>query len=77
MTTPDINFVRYRKFTFKVAKPAQELLHQIGLTISGTALIAAISGYGALMFGRDVPTAFALGATGSIGLAANTKLHGD
>jgi hypothetical protein len=74
MTTPDINFVRHRKFTFKVAKPAQELLHQIGLTISGTALIAALAGYGALMIGRSVPTALALGTLGSVGAAVNTRL---
>jgi hypothetical protein len=74
MTTPDINFIRHRRFTFKVAKPAQELLHQIALTISGTALIAALAGYGALMLGRDVPTALALGSAGSVGLAANNKL---
>jgi hypothetical protein len=75
MTTPDINFVQHRKFTLKVAKPTQELLHQIGLTLSGTALIAAIAGYGALMLGRDVPTALALGTAGSVGLAANTRLR--
>ncbi len=74
MITPDINFVRHRKFTFKVAHPAQELLHQLGLTLSGTALIAALAGYGALIIGRSVPTALALGTLGSIGVAVNTRL---
>jgi hypothetical protein len=78
MLTPDINFVRFRpKFRLKLTpkKQVQEALHHIGLAISGTALISAIAGYGALMLGRDVPTALALGATGSVGLAVNTKLH--
>ncbi len=78
MLTPDINFVRFRpKFRLKLTpkKQVQEALHHIGVAISGTALISAIAGYGALMLGRDVPTALALGATGSLGLAVNTKLH--
>jgi hypothetical protein len=76
--TPDINFVRHRpliKLSLKPAKQIKEALHHIGIAISGTALISAIAGYGALMLGRDVPTALALGATGSVGLAVNTKLH--
>ena len=75
MTTPDINLVQHRQFSCKVAKPIQELLHQIGLTVSGTALTAALAGYGALMLGRDVPTALTLGTAGSVGLVANTRLR--
>jgi hypothetical protein len=76
--TPDINFVRHRpliKLSLKPAKQIKEALHHIGIAISGTALITASAGYGALMLGRDVPTALALGATGSVGLAVNTKLR--
>jgi hypothetical protein len=78
MLTPDINFVRFRpKLRLKLApkKQVQDALRHIGIAISGTALISAIAGYGALMLGRDVPTALALGATGSVGLAVNTKLQ--
>ena len=78
MLTPDINFVRFRpKFRLKLTpkKQVREALHHIGVGISGAALISAIAGYGALMLGRDVPTALALGATGSVGLAVNTKLQ--
>jgi hypothetical protein len=78
MLTPDINFVRHRpliKLSLKPAKQIKEALYHIGIAISGTALISAIAGYGALMLGRDVPTALALGATGSVGLAVNTKLQ--
>jgi hypothetical protein len=80
MLTPDINFVRFRpRFRLKLTpeKQVQKALHHIGIAISGTALISAIAGYGALMLGRDVPTALALGATGSVGLAINSKLQGD
>ncbi len=76
--TPDINFVRHRpliKLSLNPAKQVGEVLHHIGVAISGTALISAIAGYGALMLGRDVPTALVLGATGSVGLAVNTKLN--
>jgi hypothetical protein len=76
--TPDINFVRHRpliKLSLNPAKQVKEALHHIGIAISGTALISAIAGYGALMLGRDVPTALSLGATGSIALAVNTKLQ--
>ena len=76
--TPDINFVRHRpliKLSLKPAKQVKEALHHIGIAVSGAALVGAIAGYGALMLGRDVPTALALGATGSVGLAVNTKLH--
>jgi hypothetical protein len=76
--TPDINFVRHRpliKLSLNPAKQVREALHHIGIAVSGAALVGAIAGYGALMLGRDVPTALALGATGSVGLAVNTKLH--
>jgi len=78
MLTPDINFVRFRpQFRLKLTpkKQVQQALHHIGVAISGTALISAIAGYGALMLGRDVPTALALGATGSVGLTVNMKLQ--
>ncbi len=75
--TPDINFVRHRpliRLNLNPAKQVKEAFHQLGLVVSGTALVAAIAGYGALMLGRDVPTAFGLGSVGSVGLAINTKL---
>jgi predicted RND superfamily exporter protein len=75
--TPDINFLRHRpliRLNLSPAKQVREALHHIGVAISGAALVSAIAGYGALMLGRDVPTAFALGATGSVGLAVNTRL---
>ncbi len=55
----------------------QKLLHQLGIAVSGAAFISAIAGYGALLCGRDIPTALTLGATGSVGLAINIKLKGD
>jgi hypothetical protein len=76
-TTPDINFVRFRsKFLVHLTpkKQIREAISHLGAIVSGTTLIASIAGYGALMLGRDVPTALALGAAGSVGLAANTKL---
>jgi hypothetical protein len=76
--TPDINFIRHRpKFRLKLTpkKQVQESLHHIGVAVSGAALISAIAGYGALMLGRDIPTALALGATGSVGFVVNTKLR--
>jgi hypothetical protein len=74
--TPDINFVRHRpliRLSLNPAKQVKEALHHIGLAVSGAALVSAIAGYGALMLGRDVPTALALGGTGSVGLALNTR----
>jgi hypothetical protein len=76
--TPDINFVRHRPFirlSIKPVKQVKEVLHHIGLAVSGAALVSAIAGYGALMIGRDVPTALALGSTGSLGFALNTRLR--
>jgi hypothetical protein len=76
--TPDINFVRHRpliRLSIKPAKQIKEAFHHIGLAVSGAALVSAIAGYGALMLGRDVPTALALGTAGSVGLAANTRLR--
>jgi len=78
--TPDINFVRHRpKFRLKLTprKQVQEALHHIGVAVSGAALISAIAGYGALMLGRSVPAALALGTLGSFGAAVNTKLRDD
>jgi hypothetical protein len=76
--TPDINFVRHRpllRLNLKPAKQVKEMLHHIGIAVSGTALVVAIAGYGALMLGRDIPTALGLGTVGSVGLAVNTKLR--
>ncbi len=74
MVTPDINFVRHRKITFRVKPSVREFFNQVGITISGAALVGAIAGYGALILGRSVPTALALGTVGSVGMAVNTKL---
>jgi hypothetical protein len=75
--TPDINFVRHRpliQIQIKPAKQVKEALNHIGIAVSGAALVSALTGYGALMLGRDVPTALGLGSVGSVGLAINTKL---
>jgi hypothetical protein len=75
--TPDINFVRHRpliQIRIKPAKQVKEALHHIGIAVSGAALVSAIAGYGALMLGRSVPTALALGTLGSVGMAVNTRL---
>lgn len=75
--TPDINFVRHRpliQIRIKPAKQIKEALHHIGLAVSGAALVSAIAGYGALLIGRSVPTALALGTLGSVGMAVNTRL---
>jgi hypothetical protein len=77
-TTPDINFVRFRpKFTlhFTSTKRVKEALHELGVVVSGAALVSAIVGYGALMIGRNVPTALALGTLGSVSAAVNTRLR--
>ena len=75
--TPDINFVRHRpliQIRINPANQVKEALHHIGLAVSGAALVSAIAGYGALMLGRSVPAALALGSLGSVGMALNTRL---
>lgn len=76
--TPDINFVRHRpliRLNLNPVKQVKEALHHVGVVVSGAALVSAIAGYGALMLGRDVPTALGLGSIGSVGMALNTKLR--
>lgn len=75
--TPDINFVRHRpliQIRIKPAKQIKEAVNLLGVIVSGAALVSAIAGYGALMIGRNVPTALALGTLGSVGMAVNTRL---
>jgi hypothetical protein len=75
--TPDINFVRHRpliRLNLNPAKQVKEAVNQIGVIVSGAALVSAIAGYGALLIGRSVPTALALGTLGSVGMAVNTRL---
>jgi hypothetical protein len=75
--TPDINFVRHRpliRLNLNPAKQVKEAFHQLGIVISGAALVSAIAGYGALMLGRSVPAALALGTLGSMGAAVNGRL---
>ncbi len=75
--TPDINFVRHRpliRLSLKPAKQVWSALHHIGIAVSGAALVSALAGYGALMLGRSVPTALALGTLGSMGAAVNQRL---
>lgn len=67
----NINLLRKREGYQEYKTP---IWQHIGVAISGTAVVAAIAGYGALMLGRSVPTAIGLGATGSIALVINTKL---
>lgn len=72
-TTPDINFVRHRKPCF--FKPSvRELLTQFVLTVSETVLITTIAGYGALLMGRDIPTALTLGSVASASAFIHNKL---
>ena len=42
------------------------VVHQITQAIASTTLIASLTGYGALMLGRDVPCGIALGTAGTI-----------
>jgi hypothetical protein len=75
--TPDINFVRHRpliRLNLNPAKQVKEVFHQLGVIVSGAALVSAIAGYGALMLGRSVPAALALGTLGSMGAAVNGRL---
>jgi hypothetical protein len=77
-TTPDINFVRFRersRLHLTSTKRVKEALHELGVVVSGVALVSALVGYGALMIGRNVPTALALGTLGSVGAAVNTRLR--
>ena len=69
----NINLLRKRS-GYQEPNRYLELLQHIGVAASGTALIAAIAGYGALMIGRSVPAALALGTLGSVGMAVNTRL---
>ncbi|MBE9128206.1 hypothetical protein IQ257_21165 [Coleofasciculus sp. LEGE 07092] len=75
--TPDINFMRHRppiRIKLVPSKQLKKAIESLGVAISGAALISSIAGYGALMLGRDVPTALGLGSLGSIGIAINEKL---
>ncbi|AFZ22289.1 hypothetical protein [Allocoleopsis franciscana] len=75
--TPDINFVRHRpliRLNLNPAKQVKEAVNQIGVIVSGAALVSAIAGYGALVLGRSVPAALALGTLGSMGAAVNERL---
>ncbi len=75
--TPDINFVRHRpliRLNLNPAKQVKKAFHQLGVVVSGAALVSAIAGYGALMLGRSVPAALALGTLGSMGAAVNVRL---
>lgn len=77
MITPDINFMRHRpliRLKLAPSKQIKKAIESLGVAISGAAMVSAIAGYGALMLNRSVPIAIGLGATGSIGLAINTKL---
>jgi hypothetical protein len=75
--TPDINFVRHRpliRLNLNPAKQVKEAFHKLGVIVSGAALVSALAGYGALMLGRSVPAALALGTLGSMGAAVNGRL---
>jgi hypothetical protein len=64
----EINLLNQRpliQFRMPRIKPSR-VFHQITQAIASTTLIATITGYGALMLGRDVPCGAALGATGTI-----------
>ena len=69
----NINLLRKRS-GYQEPNRYLELLQHIGVAASGTALIAALAGYGALMLGRSVPAALALGTLGSLGAAVNERL---
>jgi hypothetical protein len=64
----EINLLNQRpliQFTMPRIKPSK-IVHQITQAIASTALIASLTGYGALMLGRDVPCGIALGSAGTI-----------
>jgi len=69
----NVNLRKYKDY--KEPNPYLELFHHIEIAVSGAALVGAIARYGALIIGRDVPTALVLGSTGSLGLALNTRLR--
>jgi hypothetical protein len=75
--TPDINFVRHRpliQIKLTPVKTVKAAIHQLGVVVSGAALVSAIAGYGALMLGRSVPVALTLGTLGTAGAAVNARL---
>jgi hypothetical protein len=64
----EINLLNQRpliQFKIPRIKPSR-IVHQITQAIASTTLIASLTGYGALMLGRDVPCAIGLGAAGTI-----------
>ncbi|HEY9650285.1 MAG TPA: hypothetical protein V6C95_06455 [Coleofasciculaceae cyanobacterium] len=46
-------------------KPSK-IIHQVTQVFASTALVASLTGYGALMLGRDVSCGIALGTAGTI-----------
>jgi hypothetical protein len=64
----EINLLSQRpliQFKMPRIKPSR-IVHQITQAIASTTLIASLTGYGALMLGRDVPCGIALGTAGTI-----------
>lgn len=64
----EINLLSQRpliQLTMPRIKPSR-IVHQITQAIASTALIASLTGYGALMLGRDVKSGIALGTAGTI-----------
>jgi hypothetical protein len=53
-------------------KPSK-VIHQITQFFASTTLIASLTGYGALMLGRDVPCGIALGTAGTIAYLAKEE----
>jgi hypothetical protein len=64
----EINLLNQRPLIqFKMPRiKSSRIVHQITQAIASTTLIASLTGYGALMLGRDVPCAIGLGAAGTI-----------
>jgi hypothetical protein len=64
----EINLLNQRpliQFKIPRIKPSR-IIHQVTQAIATTTLIAAVTGYGSLLLGRDVPCGIALGTAGTI-----------
>jgi len=64
----EINLLNKRpliQFKIPRIKPSR-IIHQVTQAIASATLIASVTGYTALMAGRDVPCGIALGTAGTI-----------
>jgi hypothetical protein len=71
----EINLLSQRpliQFRMPRIKPSR-IIQQVTQAIASTTLIASLTGYGALLLGRDVPCAIGLGAAGTIAYLINKE----